>query len=630
MIRAFLLAALTTAAACTPPPEQVRIDAGPRPQVIKRPAVVPEGAEIQVVVVDSAWANAYRVADSLKDLEPAARAALFSAADLSKLSEGIPHTLRATAVSRARVETKATSAAPRALFQGTRRPEPAAEADSLLRLPDPLSAGAERGLRELAPTLREQRNSAANRVRQETDSVNSALANLSRQLMSDPGAVSVLEFIFNAPAHDLADRLAKDSLPGEASRLLLSAARGGSLAIPPHTLLHVLNATDAYGRRLNSLLAFVPTTVKTTSDELKTALQAIRGAFDEHSSAESAFAQADARLRGVAARLRDPSLEGTPPNLGQLASFIVAGVDLRPLLAGRAASDPELAAVREDLTAVRWQTERLVSVLGQLPRWTRNPEGAEVVLRQRYYGNKDVRLHVTRHPRFVTPVLEEGAGAPKPAGKNGTAEARRDGDAGQAGETDSTGAPRALSNTMEATVTTVHVPVVQRFRFQLGAGLMHSPLDTERFETREDSTDAGPGVYVRRSGVVEQRLAPVALLSYTIFPLSGKMFDARAYDARRSFGDYVRQAGLAVQLGLSMTNPTEEVFAGISTEPLPGLTVGWGYHTAYVQTSEHAGEFVPDSSGLSPTVGAWRSTWNAWTVGVDAKVFAQVFGSLLK
>lgn len=627
MKRTIPLLALLAAAGCAPRPQTVSIGGGPRPAVIEAPAMVPEGTELHVVVHDSVYAHAYRTDDKVTTLSDVPRAALFGAASLSKLANGFPLQFKRGS------GTGGGVAQTFALVElGDRNGGRLVLADSMAEaLLDehpgtaPLRSGERQLMESALLALLNLRDEEFKVAAEERHNAVTHTDDLRRFLLGHADQAAVLAFMLDAEAHALVKQLAADPLPARASRHLLQATESRRIAIPPDTLLRLMDETESYGRRLATLLVFAPPTVTAPEEQLRARLEAIGGALTARKAAVGEGERFHTLAVRLARRLGETARAGALPAAEPIPPLTAAGLAITRRVAPDRATAPELLSVREDLQAVQRQSERLVATLARLPEWTRGPDTA-TVLRRRFYGSNEVGVTVTRQPRFGAFTLTGGAApppAPKPGGSGSGDKKEGDGEG-------ATPRPQQVTAPKVDTVAVVRVPVLPRFRFQLGAGLMHSPLETGRFDTETDTTEAGPGVYVRDAGTADQRLAPMALLSYTVLPLSGKMFDGRAYDTRRGLGDYLRQAGLAAQLGLSMTNPTEELFFGISTEPLPGLSVGWGYHTAYLETSDYVGQFVPNSTGVSPTQKEWRSTWNAWTLALDAKVFAEVFGSLLK
>jgi hypothetical protein len=120
-----------------------------------------------------------------------------------------------------------------------------------------------------------------------------------------------------------------------------------------------------------------------------------------------------------------------------------------------------------------------------------------------------------------------------------------------------------------------------------------------------------------------------------VLPVRGKVFGGQAYEVYdgkfwSTVGRYVRQAGLAVQLGLALDHPTEELFTGLATEPLPGLTIAYGQFLTYAEHSTYpSGAFVALTDDASPVRKRWHHEWSSWTFAVDGSVIVSAFGQLL-
>jgi len=635
-----LLVVLACTSACVPEPQQVVINAGPRPRVVKKPDYIVEGANVHVVVRDSVYANTYRAHDTATAIEPVPRAPLSGAgaSALGKLANGIPLPFRSAAAGGRGIEKNLNFALPGAgILEGETRLETAVKRWLIENSgAAPLRGARLINARKLLVDLTEQRDEAVDSAEARTETAIHAAGKLNQLLVENPEQASVLSFMRDEQAHRLADQLANDPAPREASRILLATTTSGRISVSPKDLHGVLDDAERYSRMLGTLLTFVPAQVTAPSDSLRTLLEVIRASRTGRAAAITQAESLQALAQQLAGRIGAPADAGSLPGFSEIPPTLAVGEDISTLVDPARTPDLKLLAVREDLLTIQRQSDRLVSTLEQLPRWTVGP-AEETVLTQRFYGSKEVKLTVIRRPRFGTFELQAEPAPTKTSTSGGNAAAGKATAGNGATEEGSnekadaaTPAPREIKPPKVDTIAVMRIPVVKRSRFHLGAGLLRSPLDTETFSTTSDTTSEGAGVHVRRTGAAPYRLAPAAVLSYSILPRAGKLFDGRAYDVRATPLDYLRQAGLAAQIGLSMTNPTEEFFFGASTEPFPGLMVGLGYHTAYVETSEHAGKFLPNSSGLPATEKQWRGEWGAWTVSIDAELFASVFAGLLK
>ncbi len=91
------------------------------------------------------------------------------------------------------------------------------------------------------------------------------------------------------------------------------------------------------------------------------------------------------------------------------------------------------------------------------------------------------------------------------------------------------------------------------------------------------------------SGDAPTKLFPTAALSYAILPLNGQFLATQATAwhgwvgwKRKSVQNILSRMGLWGQLGLSLNDPTKQVFAGLATDPLPGVTVGVKRHFGHI------------------------------------------------
>ncbi|HET6765714.1 MAG TPA: hypothetical protein VFH27_18670, partial [Longimicrobiaceae bacterium] len=471
------------------------------------------------------------------------------------------------------------------------------------------------------------------------------LLTLDSILIEHPSQASLVAFMTDGASHALARDLAADPTPDGAVALLQRAARDtlSSLPLSQAELATQVMLAERYARRLHALLAVIPTSTEPLSGSVDTLLSQIKGHYAAHAEAlhrsDSLSLAAQVLARG--SRRPDPIFD----SVRAMPQARAARINVARLVNADSGEERALREVRTDLVAIQMRTKQMVSALAQLPEWTEAAVTRDTVLAARFYGDSLLTVAVTRDDRpgvfllNAEPTTSSGgqspAGGGKPDGDNATLASNSTGGAGGTGPASSSarGALPAVAPPEQHrtdTVAVIRIPVVKRYRLQLGAGLMYSRMQRNLFETRVDTTSQGPGVLVRNVGVEHDRYAPMAVLSYTLFPLNGKVLDGRAYDEVHSVGEYLHQAGLTGQIGVSMAKPTEEFFLGLGTEPIPGVNVGWGMHTRFSDVSTHAGEFVPDAGGEAATEKRWLRSFGALTVTVDADVFLKTIGALWK
>ncbi|MGI8496219.1 MAG: hypothetical protein ACR2OG_01365 [Gemmatimonadaceae bacterium] len=94
---------------------------------------------------------------------------------------------------------------------------------------------------------------------------------------------------------------------------------------------------------------------------------------------------------------------------------------------------------------------------------------------------------------------------------------------------------------------------------------------------------------LRVSGDAPTTLFPTAALSYAILPLNGQFLATQATAWHgwvgckgKSVQNILGRMGLWGQLGLSLNDQAKQVFAGLATDLLRGVTVGVGRHFGYI------------------------------------------------
>jgi hypothetical protein len=357
--------------------------------------------------------------------------------------------------------------------------------------------------------------------------------------------------------------------------------------------------TLEYARRVEALAALIPADSILVAERI--GLAGFKRNVIEHRALVADLLARAAPLRGGAC------ITGTIPTPAHI-SLTDRGEDLTPLI-----TMPELDPARLDLalrTIVR-STELLASSVNALPRWGVGP-ARQIVLEQSFESNKEVSVALVRRPRYGRFEAHVTAAPPAKGASDG-------------GDAKAEGLP-ALTVAREDTAAVVRFNVYPRYRFHIGAGFVYSPLRTRSYEATTDTVEGTIGDRITRTGDTPFQIFPVALLSYTLFPTAGQIYDGRVRPGWPS----LERLGLAVHAGLSLNDPTEDLMFGLSTEPFPGIRFGAGYHLARVEVARgDPGTFVPASAGpaLRDT---WRGEWGAMTLALDATVFFNTLGALLK
>jgi hypothetical protein len=569
--------ALFTATACTPT-HVIQVDmTRPRPEVLDTPRAIGAGDIVRVMVIDTIWGNSYAVGINSAAINAVERNLVFGGGSLQKLSQ---------------------SFAPVVLPSSGRRDDTGAGLAFTLATSCPLPPGiAQATVDEQLALL----NQAWARLDELRDSIQTTV-----QLLSSNPFDAVRAFASNAEIRRIILAAAEDPLPVETAELLSRLLANTRAPRPePEELDALVVQVRDYARRVEGIVALVPAAALTPDVRLGLATfrEQVLRYRDLHDAASALRRQ-----------LTVPSacVTGTLP--ARELSLSRHGVDLSPLV-NNPALDP--AALDLALRRIVHNTELLAGVFNALPAWSVGP-AEQLALERSFEGNKEVTVAILRRPRyghFEARVAE----APRTS-QSGTkkGEAITPADAGA-------GAP-SLAETRTDTVALIRFETYPRYRFHVGAGFVRSPLSTRSYETTADTVDGVPGLRIREAGRTPFQAFPVAVLSYSIFPAAGQIFDARV---RPGWPSLVR-SGLAVHAGLSLNDPTEDLVFGLSTEPVPGVRVGAGYHLSYVQVARAgAGAFVPATAG--PAVERrWRGEWGAVNVAVDAKVFFETIGALLK
>lgn len=516
------------------------------------------------------------------------------------------------------------------------------------------------GLREAFGTEDESAADVALRLFQETaDDLNERAERISRRLdtlrtrvRADPAERARLSLLVDSSWVPAARTVAGDSAPTQIRSLVDSLNTARLESIAPARYYNARALAVRYGRTVDALRLIMPVDQLAGVSDSSSVPQLLMDIADDI----SAYQRSEGTLATLSASIKAMRLseaqgrdfrDGTPPR--PLPPPLVAGMDIGEILRTPAALRARIDMVRNVVSDVNRATGIVAGAMTLLPRWTVNPD-SQTVMTRIYPSESDVKIVVLRRDRFA-PWTATSAGAaalkaapaqtsqttsatgttvttvttvtPPGSGTTGGSAKPADSSAGTAVGAGPAMAFATLTPPMgNDTVAVLSIPVLQRYRFHLGVGMLYSTLKTTAFETRADTIEGQPGERVLQIGTDRYRLLPVAILSYTLLPFEGRFVDARA---RR----YPWQnPSLQIQGGLALKNPTEQLYGGIAAELFPGLETGIGFHWAYVQTSERAdGEFVPFATGPA-TSNQWKRG-TAYTVTLDATTFLKAFGGLL-
>lgn len=631
MVRRFYPTALACGIAavmlsgCAPSTQDIRIRVTPRTVTVDQPPFVATGDRVRVQVIDSTFANRYVARDSAGTLIGMDRAPLFGETALKTISVGFP-------VSRVLPSDAAADA--------NKGPTPPAVNGGHLSGPRP-RGDATAELAELSAAVTEM-NLRARRMALRLDT-------LRDRVRADPAERARLGLLSDLSWVPAARTVANDPTPARLQGLIetLGSARPAGY-IFPDSFYSVRQEAERYGHRVDALRLVMPVEQLAGLADTSSVPQLLVNLANDVAAYDATQPRRERAERALAPMALTPAeqavLNAIPPVAPRPRQFLVLGMDLTGILGSGDTLQTRIDEVRNVVADVNRSTSRVAGAMTLLPRWTKNPDPDTVITRV-YPSESDVRIVVLRRDRFAPWTATPGASpAPKPAAaqttQTSTANATTvttvttitpagsgDSKTGDSNKTETATPPATSFTTLTPpagndTVAVLSIPVIQRYRFHLGVGMVYSFLKTTAFETKADTVEGAPGVRVLRVGTDQDRLLPVAILSYTLFPLEGRFADRRA---RRYPWDH---PSLQIQGGLALQKPTEQLYAGIAAEFFPGLETGVGYNWAYVETSTREnGDFVPLSAGAA-TSKRWRRG-TAVSVTLDATTFVKAFGGLL-
>ena len=564
--------ALAGAVACTPT-HTIRVDmTRARPEVLDTPRAVGAGDIVRLVVIDTIWGNRYVAGVNSAAITAVERNLVFGATGLSKLSQTFAPVVKTAGGSR----DDAGGGLAFTLAPGCKLPPGVSKATAEDQMAE---------LERLSGRLSELRDSITTSV----------------ELLTSNQYDAIRVFALDPNVRRVAQAVADDPLPGETAALLSRLLENPRMPRPtPDALDALLDRVRNYGRNVEAIAALVPAAAQAADVRLGLSTfkeQVLR--YRELHAAAGVFRQRVAAPACIIGALPSPDLP-----------LVRRGVDLRSLV-NNPALDP--AALDLALRRIVRNTELLAATFNALPAWS-VVRTEQLALERAFEGNKEVTLSVVRRPRYgrfearvaevprTAPPAKDAAAAAGASGAASLVEARND------------------------TVASVRFETYPRYRFHVGAGFVRSPLTTRSYETTADTVNGVPGFQVRETGETPFQLFPAALVSYSIFPAAGQIFDARVRPGWPS----LERAGLAVHAGLSLTEPTRDLTFGASTELFPGLRIGAGYHLSHVQVAPRGlGVFVPLTDGAA-VERRWRGEWGALSLALDAQVFFSTIGALLK
>lgn len=432
-----------------------------------------------------------------------------------------------------------------------------------------------------------------------------------------------------------AERLRSSSAPIDAATELASVSAAGGSALTPERLHEFRAGAELYARQLDALRTLLPAQPPKALSDTSSVPALLRAVAEANERRNSLISQRQQLIDGLRNAGQTAQANAAQRDQRGPRWLTVAGTDVTRLLASPATLDGRINRARNALDGINRRTSLLAGAITQLPRWTvADTTQPDTVLGKVYASGSEVRITVLRRDRYAPWVAAGPAAAPKPAAPAAagtltvaTTTTVTQGGAAIAITPNATGAAAdgglaSLSTSQgNDTVAVLTIPVLPRYRFHLGVGMIYSPLETTAYETRADSLNGAQGTYVFESGTDGSRFAPMALLGYTIYPFAGRFVDARAY--RGPF----RDPTVAIQAGLGLEHPADQRFLGVTAEFIPGLQIGVGRYWERVTTSPYQdGDFVPDNR--LATTREWRSKV-AGSLTLDAVIIAKTFGGLL-
>jgi hypothetical protein len=591
--RIAVLAALTMS--CAIPSHQIEYNAAQN-RITKRPRYIGTGDSLVLVVVDSVYGNRYTAKADTSPVVIGERAALFGGADLAKIPAGILS----------------------GLVADQSAPQVAPESPAIQKLTKQTAVDPTDQL-----ILQRDLHLMVLRVR-----CAKVLAAASDYFARNPDESSLIRFYLDADARRLSAEIARDPEVLAAQEILVSHYRA-RLTAQEFDQLRV--KAVSYQRRVAMLAMLVSAAPGFKPDQgaLAAQITAMRACLD--SADKGGLAMLDEQVASAAKKWRP----GRP--LPPAGAIVIAGLDIRPLVLPTAQSAEQIRTLIGDLTLIGRNSRQLAQVTNRLAAFAVT-ETRDTVYVGTWWKPNHLKITPVRGARFaditspavavgVPDVLSKPANPTTPPATPGTLPTQT---VGGVNVTITVGTPEKKDEAAPS-IPSAELDVLQRNRLHLGVGAMRSGLRTETYFIKPDTSNGVPGNRVSTTGYSRQQHTLVATLGYTLYPFEGKVYGAQAYarSDRSEFAmDYLKQAGLAVFLGLALNDPTKQISVGLETEPFPGLNVGVGRHFGYVPVSQ------ADSTGfVSLTRGEGApSQWlgaNAFVVTIDAATALATFGKLI-
>lgn len=665
-----LLLATGTAANCATPRRYIHYDAQ-KNLITAKPRYAATGDSLMLVVHDTLYRNLYTPKSDTSAVVVGERAAIFGAVDIGKLAEAFPAQFLMPHINAEATETAMETLMSPAL--------PGKGSAAYLAFLD--SKPADKNARLLA--LLRARDGAIHAE------CRAPVAAAAVYFLAHPDEYSFLKFLTDPKAYAQARRLAT---AGDALRVaeLADTLEKRSLTILELDTLETRGLQ--FAQRVAALSLRFPADLKTFKPDptqLDSVLQKLHGCVDVRLFKSKELSKTQDQIEQL---VKDGA--ALPPGFTVAVPPLLIG-DVKIDSFVEHSNDEQIADLYGNLTTIARSTALVISALNTAPTYatrycvlpaasysanlvsvcsgSQRTATADTIYVGTYW--KPVQVRVTpvrgeRFARFVAPPRVTFAAVGTPAPPSTGNGARRPGsvakddsrskkkgaedspsresptvpkekpaaspdsadtdsaETGKAEKSDSTAAPESEAPTLPSAA----VDVLERYRFHVGFGYAVSTLRTHTYSSTPDTVGGVPGARVHMTGNARSQQFPIATLSYVILPLRGKVFAAQAYD-QPSVKRYFAQVGLSAQFGLSLQHPTEQLFAGVASELLPGLEVGLGKHFGYGEHSDYGNNaFVSTASDATPIRKQWahsRTFIDAFDVTVDGAAILAAFGKLL-
>ena len=670
-----LVLSAAAVASCATPRRYIDYDAQLN-SITSKPRYAATGDSLLLVIHDTLYRNLYSPKSDTSPVVVGERAAIFGAADIGKLAEAFPAQIFGPHVD---VEPNAGTLS--ALTSTVLPPGGRTTYDAFISV-----TPADKDKNERLGKLLEGRNAA---IQAEC---RRPVAAASVYFLAHPDDFSFLEFLADPKAHDQARRLATADDAAWVADLAETLDKR-SLTVLELDSLEVRGIR--FAQRVDALALRLPADLKTfrpNPTQLDTLLETVHGCVDVRLMKSDKLAKTQRQIEqlikngatlppGYTIRpdpLRIGGVEINPfversntEALAELYSDLTRIARTTSLVVAALNAAPTYTSRYCKLT-MPGDNPALVNICGDTTRVAT----ADTVYVGTYW--KPIQVRVTpvrgsRFAKFIAPPVVTFAAVGTPAPPSADSPAKKPGKAGpatpgetrsskksevnsssdgssksergkapastdsassdsakssKAGKKDSSAAPEPEP----ASLPSAAVDVLERYRFHVGFGYASSQLRTHTYSATPDTVGGVVGTRVAITGDARSQQFPIATLSYVLLPWRGKVFAAQAYDPP-TFRRYLSEAGVSAQFGLSLQHPTEQLFAGLSTELLPGLEVGVGKHFGYGDHSKYGNNaFVSNAADPTPVRKQWAHSSkfiDAVDVTVDGSAILAAFGKLL-